>query len=125
MHTVRETHVYARAADAAGLTDDERLDIMRIVGSNPTLGVVIPSTGGARKFRYAARGKGKSSGYRIITYFAADDVPVFLMDVYAKGERINLTQAEKNALKDVLSTVADDYRASVKEKVIQLRKVAS
>ena len=44
-------------------------------------GDLIPGTGGARKFRFAKAGMGKRSGYRIISYYAADDVPVFLLDV--------------------------------------------
>ena len=82
---------------------------------------MIPGTGGARKLRFAKRGKGKSGSYRVITYYAAEDVPVFLMDVYAKGEKINLSAAEKAEIKKVLSTVADDWRASVREKVKEMR----
>ena len=44
-------------------------------------------TGGARKVRFAKTGHGKSGGYRVITYYGGDDIPVFLMDVYAKGAR--------------------------------------
>lgn len=71
--------------------------------------------------RFAKPGKGKSSGYRVITFYAAEDVPVFLMDVYAKGEKISLSAAEKAEIKKVLSTVADEWRASVREKVKEMR----
>lgn len=80
----------------------------------------MPGTGGARKVRFAGRGKGKSGGYRVITYYAADDVPVFLLDLFAKGDKVNVTKAERNELREILSTLVADYRESVKDKVQEL-----
>lgn len=123
MHTVIETHSFRRAADTASLTEEERLAITSLVAENPLLGDLIQGTGGARKFRFGRHGKGKSGGYRVISFYAADDVPVFLLDVYAKGEKVNLTKAERNELKRILSSIADEWRASVKRKVTLLGKV--
>lgn len=120
MQTVVETQAFRSAANQAGVSDDERQTITNLIASNPTLGDLIEGTGGARKFRFAARGKGKSGGYRIITFYAADDVPVFLLDLYAKGEKVNLTQGERNELKGILATLAEDWRASAKAKVAKL-----
>jgi hypothetical protein len=80
----------------------------------------MKGTGGARKIRFAGRGKGKRGGYRVITYYAADDVPVFLLDLFAKGDVVNLTKAERNELRGVLASLADDYRTSVKRKLAAL-----
>jgi len=77
------------------MSEEERLRLNNLLAENPTAGDLIQGTGGARKLRFAKPGKGKSGSYRVITYYAADDVPVFLMDVYAKGEKISLTAAEK------------------------------
>lgn len=121
MHTVIETHSYRRAADQAGMTEDERLRLNNLLAESPMAGELIQGTGGARKLRFAKPGKGKSGSYRIITYYAAEDVPVFIMDVYAKGEKINLSAAEKAELKKILSSVAEDWRASVREKVKEMR----
>jgi hypothetical protein len=116
MHTVIETPTYQRSAERAGLTEDERIAIVSLVAANPTAGDVMEGTGGARKLRIAGRGKGKSGGYRVITFYAAEDVPIFLLDLYAKGEKANLTKAERNALHAILSTLADEYRKSVARK---------
>jgi len=62
----------------------------------------IEGTGGARKVRFAGRGKGKIGGYRVISYFGGDDVPVFLLNVFAKGDKVNLSKAERNELKRIL-----------------------
>ncbi|MCX2699292.1 type II toxin-antitoxin system RelE/ParE family toxin [Ochrobactrum chromiisoli] len=103
------------------MTEDERLRLNNLLAESPMAGELIQGTGGARKLRFAKPGKGKSGSYRIITYYAAEDVPVFIMDVYAKGEKINLSAAEKAELKKILSSVAEDWRASVREKVKEMR----
>jgi len=59
--------------------------------------------------RFAGKGKGKSGGYRVITFYGGDDIPVFLLNVFAKNEKTDLSQAERNELKMVLSTLADTY----------------
>jgi hypothetical protein len=83
----------------------------------PRAGDLMPGTGGARKVRVAGRGKGKSDGYRVVTYYAAEDVPVFMLAVISKGERANLSKAERNQLRAELRGLAADYRASVRAKV--------
>ena len=45
-----------------------------------------------------------------ITYHGGPDLPVFLLTVFAKGERSNLTQAERNELRQVLGGLAAEYR---------------
>lgn len=125
MHSVLETDTFARAAKRVGLSEDERFRIVSELSDNPKAGDLIVGAGGARKIRFAAPGRGKRGGYRVVTYYAADDVPVFLMDLYEKGERIDLTQAERNELKKILKAVADDYRRSVREKMKSLAERAS
>ena len=110
MHTVVETEDYLKDAKQAGLTKDEREAIVDFIAENPMAGAEIPGTGGARKVRFAARSKGKSGGVRVITFYSGQDIPVFLLNVFAKGDKINLTQAEKNLLKKVLGQLAAAYR---------------
>ena len=71
--------------------------------------------------RFAGRGKGKSGGYRAVTYFGGDDIPVFLIGMFGKGDKDNLSRAERNELHKILSRIAADYRASVKRKVAGLK----
>ena len=120
-----ETEAFARQAAKVGLTDDERHEIAGLLSEEPMRGELIPGTGGARKFRFAKAGMGKRSGYRVISYFAAEDVPVFLLDVLDKSERFNLSEAEKNQLKKELGRIASDYRKASKEKVRLLAGIAS
>ncbi len=49
--------------------------------------------------------------------FGGDDIPVFLLNVFAKGDRVNLSKAEVNELWRELSGLADDYRKGVRRRV--------
>ena len=110
MHTVVETPVFIRNARKAGVTEEELEHITTFLAQTPEAGDEMPGTGGARKIRFAAKGKGKSGGYRVITFYSGIDMPVFLLDVYAKGEKIDLTQDEKNILRNILRHIAEAYR---------------
>jgi hypothetical protein len=68
------------------------------------------------------RGKGKSGCYRTVHYFAGEDVPVLLLALINKGERANLSKAERNALRVELEGYADDYKKGAASKVAQIRK---
>jgi hypothetical protein len=98
MHAVIETPAYLRAADDAGMTDEERADAVDTVARNPLAGDLIPGAGGCRKLRIRGKGRGKSGGYRVVTYFASQDVPVFLVSVLSKNSRANFTRAELNGM---------------------------
>lgn len=113
MHTVIETPDYIDDAHDAGLTAKERRDIVKALSKNPTLGALIKNSGGARKVRFAANGKGKSGGVRVITYYAGEEVPLFLLNVFSKGDAANLTHAEVNMLKSILDDLKADYLAGV------------
>lgn len=114
MHSVIETPSFLQDVRTAGLSEEDRQVIVQTISENPLVGDLMPGTGGARKLRFAAPGKGKRGGYRTVHYYAGDDVPVFLLAVLKKGERSDLSQAEKNALRKELGSLAADYRASVK-----------
>ncbi len=53
----------------------------------------------------------------MITYFGGDDLPVFLLNVFSKGERTNLTRAEINDLRKELAGLARDYREGAGRRV--------
>lgn len=114
MHAVIETPDFLADAKDAGITDEERSKIVNTLAHTPDIGTEIKGTGGARKVRFAGRGKGKSGGYRVITFYSGQDIPVFLLNVFAKGDRVDLSQAERNELRKELSGLAEDYRQGVR-----------
>jgi len=117
MQTVIETSSYLTDAKAAGLTEADRDAVVEMIANNPEAGDEIGGTGGARKVRVAGRGKGKSGGYRVITFYSGKDVPVFLLAVYSKGEKANLTKAERNELKGILGDIVREHRKGAKRHV--------
>lgn len=110
MHSVIETPIFIADAKAAGMDDGERSEIIDLLASDPDVGEIMVGTGGARKLRFKRHGTGKSGGYRIIFYTAGQDVPVFLLNVFTKGDRANISKAERNTLRTILSKMADIYR---------------
>ena len=80
-----ETHAFRRQAEAAGMTEAEIDDLILFLAGNPEAGEVIPGTGGCRKVRVSGRGKGKSGGYRTITFYSGPDMPLFLLAAFSKG----------------------------------------
>jgi len=107
MHTVIETNAYLAAAKDAGMGDEERAAVVDLIAANPEAGDMMSGCGGARKLRVAKPGSGKSGGWRVITYFGGQDVPVFLLTVFGKNEKANLSKAERNALSALTKRLKD------------------
>jgi hypothetical protein len=58
----------------------------------------MQGTGGIRKWLWSVQGKGESGGVRVIYNFHNESMPLFLLSVYGKGEKANITKAERNDL---------------------------
>jgi hypothetical protein len=105
MQTVIETSAFLRAVKLAGMSDVEREAVVDLIAANPDAGDLMPGCGGARKVRVARPGGGKSGGYRVVTYFANAGLPVFLLTVFPKNMKSNLTKAEQNAFATACKTL--------------------
>lgn len=110
MQAVIETGYYLRQAKKAGVAEAERHDIVDFIADHPQAGDEISGTGGARKLRFARQGTGKSGGYRVITFYSGPDIPVFLLNIFSKSGKENISQAERNELRETLATLAKSYR---------------
>src|SRR5580704_5772096 len=119
MHTVIETPAFLASAADERIGEDERAAIVSYMAANPDAGEIMPGTGGARKVRFAGRGKGKSGGYRV---YAADDIPVFLLDVYGKDTQASLSQAQRNELRKTLTALPRAWRAQMKANTVRHRR---
>jgi hypothetical protein len=85
LQTIVETPEFLARARGL-LTEQERRDLLDFLAANPTAGDLMQGTGGARKLRWGAKGKGKSGGARVITFHGGPQVPVFLL-ISAHGLR--------------------------------------
>src|SRR3954468_2724993 len=113
MHTVSLTKSYDIAAKHAGMTDEETADIVTFLTENPRAGDELQGTGGCRKVRIAGRGKGKSGGYRTITFYSGGAMPVYLITVFSKGEKSALTGKEAAALKAMTRNIVAEHQKRV------------
>lgn len=93
-----ETGVFTRRVKK--LLDDDSYRLLQIeLVQRPTAGDVIPGTGGLRKIRWQAAGKGKRGGARVIYYRLTDRDQILMLLAYGKGEQDSLTGDQKRTLK--------------------------
>jgi mRNA-degrading endonuclease RelE of RelBE toxin-antitoxin system len=98
-------------ADVKGvLSEDEHDDLILYIAQHPEAGDLMPATGGLRKLRWAAKGKGKRGGSRVIYYYHNIEFPVFLMAIFAKNIQIDLSARQRAALNRQLQALRADWK---------------
>lgn len=86
------------------LGDEDYRALQNHLIAQPAAGAVIRGSGGVRKVRWAAAGRGKSGGLRVIYYWLAADDQIIFLTLYGKGEKENLSVAE---LKQVVRLIEE------------------
>ena len=110
MQTVVETPLFIAGAERV-LTEAERADLVSHLAAHPTAGQVIPGTGGIRKLRWQAKGKGTRGGARVIFYTYDDAHPVIALLIYGKGQADDLSADGKRQLARLASEIKALWRA--------------
>lgn len=110
MQTVVHTKAFEAATKQCGLTEREIVDLETMLAQTPEAGDPIQGSGGCRKVRIAGRGKGKSGGYRVVTFYSGPTIPVYLLYVYSKGRRDSLSDREVSALHAGAKAIVDGHR---------------
>lgn len=82
------------------LTDDEYAGLQKVMMENPQKGNIIKGGGGIRKLRFALPGKGKSGGVRVIYYWLREDGQIYMLLIYPKSKKDNLTDRETALLRE-------------------------
>jgi len=108
MQTIVESPEYTRKAIIL-LNDSEKQGIVNYLAAHPQAGTLMKGTGGIRKFRWACGNRGKSGGVRIIYYYHNELIPLFLLTVYGKTEKVNLSKAERNELAKLIDIIVKNY----------------
>lgn len=109
MQTVAETPEYIRRAEKL-LADDERRDVLNYLATHPKSGDLMEGTGGIRKLRWSRGRRGKSGGVRVIYYFYDETMPLYLLTLFAKNERANLSKAERNELAELVDLLVSAWQ---------------
>ncbi len=106
---VVETSAYLKRAVKL-LTDLEREEVVFLVADNPLVGDLLVGTGGVRKTRFARGDRGKSGGVRVVYFFYDEEIPVYLLTVFAKKDRANLTKDERNQLGKLTAKIVEAHQ---------------
>lgn len=89
MYTVRESELFQKQVKAI-LTEPERLELFAFIAENPFVGDVVKHSGGCRKLRWYASGKGKRSGSRVIYFNELENGIIEMLTIYEKKNQENL-----------------------------------
>ena len=108
--TVAELPEYAKRANQL-LKENEQEKLVAYLAENPSSGNLIQGTGGVRKLRWAHGGKGKSGGVRVIHYYYNDNFPLFLLGIFSKSEKENMTKAERNNLGKIVEVLKTSFKS--------------
>lgn len=82
--TFIETKLFTRLVDEH-LSDDEYAALQWAMASDPLAGDLVKGTGGVRKIRWRAAGRGKSGGVRVIYYARTHQGEIWMLTIYAKN----------------------------------------
>ena len=94
MITIAETPTFTRQCSKI-FSDEEKSELIEYLAKNPLAGDEIPGTGGVRKIRFAASGRGKRGGARIVYYYLDDEFHYMLYWHTQKNARTDNTPEEK------------------------------
>ncbi len=106
MQTVAETPTFTRQADKL-FTEEERRALIDHLAEKPLSGDEIPGTGGVRKLRVSALGRGKRGGARVIYFYGGEDIPIYALLAYAKSARTDLNPAERRAVAGIAAAIRE------------------
>ena len=90
-------------------TDDERLEFVDFIARNPEIGDLIRGSGGVRKVRWSRHGSGKRGGVRIIYFYHDPAMPLYLLMIYAKAQREDLSPDARRTVQGLVARLKAAY----------------
>jgi len=106
--TIIETHEFVRLAKALKLSKSDLENIKTLLAAQPDIGTPLGS--GLYKVRIARKGGGKSGGYRVIYFYRTDDYEIYLLDIFAKSNKVNASTAEMKTLRQAARDIGKDIK---------------
>lgn len=107
LQIVVELPEFQRRAKAV-MSEAERQEAIAWIAANPESGTSLG--GGLRKVRIPREGRGKSGGFRTIYVFGGQDMPIFLITVFAKNEKANLSPKEQAIAVELSKEIIEIWR---------------
>lgn len=102
-----ETQFFTKAIDRY-LDDDRYRELQNHLVRHPESGKVVPGTGGVRKIRWAAEGRGKRGGLRIIYYLRLGNGHIWMLTVYGKNVSENIPAHVLKSIREAIDDEKDD-----------------
>ncbi len=99
MFSFIETKLFSRLVEEY-LSDDEYASLQGVLIVDPEVGSLIPGSGGVRKLRWAASGRGKRGGVRVIYYAKTQQGVIWMLTIYAKNVTENISAHILKKIKD-------------------------
>ena len=117
MSVIVETALFSNKRDKLFLGDEDFRRLQQSLMDMPGQGDVIPGTGGLRKMRWAekSRGKGKRSGLRVIYLHLESASKLYLITVYSKDERDDLSPDDKRLFKALSESIHAEVKSKAKK----------
>jgi mRNA-degrading endonuclease RelE of RelBE toxin-antitoxin system len=104
MFSFIETQLFTRLVKQY-LSDEQYAELQIALMANPELGPVIAGTGGVRKLRWAAPGRGKRGGYRVIYYVRRPKGIIWMLTMYPKNMADSIPA---HVLREIREELGDD-----------------
>ncbi len=102
-----ETSEFRRRWTRSGLGEEDLRELQGYLLEHPTAGDVVQGTGGVRKLRWARPGRGKSGGVRTIYLDLASRETTWLITVFSKNERADLSSEERREIKRFVTRIKE------------------
>lgn len=87
------------------LSHEEYLALQKDLVKDPELGDILKGSGGARKVRVQVGTKGKSGGARAICYFQSAHAQIWMLAIYLKSEKENISQSDLQKIKMIVTEI--------------------
>lgn len=105
IRTFIQTFEFVRQWEKLGLSDDDLRRLELELLKNPQIGAVIRGTGGLRKMRFSFVNQGKRGSSRVCYVDYVMHETIYLITVYSKNDKDNLTEAECKEIKKLVDAL--------------------
>ena len=95
--------------------------LMTYLAGNPEAGDVIPGTNGVRKLRWGMENIGKRRGARVIYFYRDLNMPLYLLAVYAKSEKMDLKPKEKKEFRELVDVLVSRHGEITWDNVVRVQ----
>jgi hypothetical protein len=118
--TIAEMHSYTRDADEH-FDLEEHENLKNFLALHPDIGRVIPDAGGVRVLQWPIKRNAKRPPARVVYYFRDLNMPLYMLALYKRGERIILNQCWRAKIRSLVTELVAQHREEWRTIILQQR----